>query len=152
MNVRPLSLRDANAFVAEHHRHHPTVRGCKFCIAIVDASESRRGVLIAGRPVSRHLDDGTTLEITRCCTDGVRNGCSMLYGAASRVAREMGYARLITYTLASESGASLRGTGWICLGVRGGGSWNRRGRSRNDLHPVEPKLLWTDPRLQKALL
>lgn len=147
LEVRPLSLREANAFVDVNHRHHPPVRGCKFCIAVVDGNDQTRGVLVAGRPVSRHLDDGRTLEITRCCTDGVRNGCSALYAAASRIARAMGYARLLTYTLRSESGASLRGAGWVCVGERGGGSWHRRRRPRRNRHPTETKLLWIDRRL-----
>lgn len=141
LEVVPLSLAEANLFVASHHRHHKPVPGTKFCIAVSDGMEIR-GVAIVGRPVSRMLDDGWTLEVNRCCTDGARNACSMLYGAAWRAAKALGYRRLITYTLLEEGGASLRACGWKLLGERGGGSWNRSGRPRVDTHPVQRKLLW----------
>jgi len=137
-----MTLEQANAFVAEHHRHHDPVPGCKFCIAVVDESNAVRGVAIIGRPIARMSDDGWTLEVNRVCTDGVRNGCSMLYGAAWRAAKALGYRRLITYTLAKEGGASLRGAGWRLLGERGGGSWSRIDRTRVDTHPLQTKLLW----------
>src|SRR5690606_13651728 len=97
---------------------------------------------IVGRPVSRMLQDGWTAEVTRCCTDGARNACSLLYRAAWRAARAMGYLRLITYTLPKEGGASLRGAGWTCIGIAGGGSWSRRARPRVDTHPKQRKLRW----------
>lgn len=107
LELVPVSFKDANIFVGAHHRYHKTMVGHKFSIAISDGSIIR-GVAIIGRPVSRHLDNGWTLEVNRCCTDGVKNGCSMLYGAAWRAASAMGYKRLITYTLPEEGGASLR--------------------------------------------
>lgn len=110
IEIVPISLREANAFVSAYHRHHGPVAGHKFSIGLSDG-EKIVGVVIVGRPVSRHLDDGWTLEVNRLCTDGSRNACSMLYGAASRVARAMGYKRLITYILESETGASLRAAG-----------------------------------------
>lgn len=137
----PTTLADANAFIAQHHRHHQPVVGHKFSIALSDG-EAIRGVVIVGRPVSRHLDNGTTLGVTRCCTDGVPNGCSKLYRAAERAAANMGFKRLITYTLGSEGGASLRGAGFKLLGERGGGSWSRKERPRSDDHPLARKLLW----------
>ena len=77
MFLIPISLKDANAFVAEHHRHHKPVVGHKFSIGC--AQEGRLvGVAIVGRPVSRHLDDGLTLEVNRLCTTGEKNACSML--------------------------------------------------------------------------
>ena len=115
MIVTPITIREANAYVSAIHRHHGPVAGAKFAIAISDIS-GVRGVALVGRPVARHYDDGWTLEVNRCCTDGVKNGCSMLYGAAWRVARHMGYRRLITYTLQAESGASLRAVGWKVIG------------------------------------
>lgn len=141
LHLAPVTLADANAFVTLHHRHHKPVIGHKFSIALSDG-EAVRGVVIVGRPVSRHLDNGLTLEVNRCCTDGVKNGCSKLYRAASRVAANLGFKRLITYTLEREGGASLRGAGFILLGERGGGSWSRKERPRMDEHPLEPKLLW----------
>jgi hypothetical protein len=82
----------------------------KFALGVADG-ELLVGVATAGRPVARHLDDGLTLEVTRTCTDGRRNANSALYGAAWRVARAMGYHRLITYTQHGETGASLRAAG-----------------------------------------
>lgn len=132
LEIVPLNLKEANAFVAKFHRHHKPTVGHKFSLGVADESGTVRGVAIVGRPVARHLDNGWTLEVNRCCTDGVRNGCSILYGAAWRVAKAMGYRRVITYTLPSEGGASLRGAGWTCVGERGGGNWNVKSRPRVD--------------------
>lgn len=142
LTIVPLTFKDANAFVAKHHRHHKPVPGCKFVLGVADASGGVVGVAIIGRPVARMLDDGWTLEVNRTCTDGTRNANSILYGAAWRAAKALGYRRLITYTLPSESGASLRGAGWREIGRRGGGSWNRKDRPRVDDHPTEQKVLW----------
>ena len=60
------------------------------------------GVAICGRPVARRLDDGYTLEVNRLCTDGTPNACSILYAAAYRAARAMGYNKVITYILDTE--------------------------------------------------
>ena len=79
--VTPITLAEANAFVEQHHRHHKPVPGAKFCVA-VSQEDVVRGVAIVGRPVARRLDDGWTLEVNRCCTDGTRNACSMLYATA----------------------------------------------------------------------
>lgn len=152
LRLMPVSLRMANAFVSEHHRHHRPVQGGKFSLAVgLDESKGGEtaslgivGVVIVGRPVSRHLDDGWTLEVTRLCTDGTPNACSKLYAAACKAARALGYTRLITYTLPAEGGASLRAAGWRLIGLRGGGNWNRSRRSRQDTpEPLRgPKLLW----------
>ena len=88
------------------------------------------------------LDDGRTAEVTRLCTDGIANGCSFLYGAAARVAKTMGYSKIITYILESEDGASLRASGWTCGGIRGGGTWNRAHRKREDNAPLCRKKLY----------
>lgn len=98
LNLQPITFEEACEFVRRHHRHHVPPQGHKFSIAVNDG-EKVVGVIIVGRPVARHLDDGWTLEVTRCCTDGTRNACSMLYGAARRTAWALGYRRLITYTL-----------------------------------------------------
>ena len=140
--LSPVTLAEANAWVEEHHRHHKPVPGAKFCVAVSDET-GVRGVAIVGRPVARMLDDGWTLEVNRCCTDGARNACSMLYGAAWRAAKALGYRKLITYTLPEEGGASLRGAGWRCThettNVRG---WNCDVRPRVDTHPLQAKLAW----------
>lgn len=142
LTVVPIDLADANHFVTEHHRHNDPMPGAKFSLAASDPAGKIVGVLIAGRPVARLSDDGWTLEVNRCCTDGTPNACSFLYRAAWRVTRELGYRRLITYTLDSESGASLRGANFKLVGERGGGSWNRKARPRLDTHPLQTKLLW----------
>lgn len=141
--LAPITLREARAFVARLHRHHAPPQGGIFAIAVADSACRVRGVAIVGRPVSRVLQDGGwTAEVTRLCTDGARNACSMLYAAAWRACRAMGYRRLVTYTLASESGASLRAAGWRLVGEAGGGTWSRRSRPRVDLHPTQLKLRW----------
>jgi len=139
--IVPCTLREANAFVEQHHRHHDPARGCIFVLAVA-ADGQVRGVAIVGRPVARNLQDGFTAEVTRLATDGTRNACSMLYGAAWRAARAIGYRRLVTYTLPEEGGASLRAAGWKCLGEAGGGSWDRAERPRVDTHPTQVKLRW----------
>ena len=112
-------------------------------VSVVLAHESRvRGVAIVGRPVARMSDNGWTLEVNRCCTDGSKNACSMLYGAAWRAAKALGYKRLVTYTLPEEGGTSLRAAGWKLLGEAGGGSWNRSSRPRIDTAPTQGKLAW----------
>lgn len=104
LEITPMTLKEANAYVEQNHRHHGPVVGHKFSIGCSDG-EKIVGVAIVGRPVARHLDDGWTLEVNRLCTDGTRNACSMLYAAAWRAARAMGYKRLVTYILESENGA-----------------------------------------------
>jgi hypothetical protein len=143
MQIVPLTLKEANAFVKKYHRHHKPTQGHKFSLGIADES-GIRGVAIVGRPVARHLDDGWTLEVNRCCTDGVRNGCSKLYGGAWKAAKALGYQRLITYTLPAEGGASLRGAGWTLIGERGGGNWNTKSRPRIDTDVLlqGQKLFW----------
>ena len=141
LDLVPITLAEANVFVTQHHRHHRPVIGHKFSLGAVFADQIV-GVAIVGRPVSRIRDDGITLEVTRLCTDGTRNACSFLYGAAARAAFALGYTKIGTYTLAKENGASLRGAGWQLIGQRGGGSWNCPSRPRVDTHPTEPKLLW----------
>lgn len=141
LQLQPVTYREACEFIARHHRHHQPPQGYKFAIAVNDGT-GVVGVITVGRPVSRHLDDTWTAEVTRCCTDGTKNAASMLYGAAWRAAKAMGYKRLVTYTLQSEPGTSLTAAGWKNIGVAGGGTWNRADRPRVDLHPVEQKTLW----------
>ena len=139
--VAPLTLREAARFVADHHRHSRPPRGGLFAIAAARDGEVV-GVVIVGRPVARHMADGWTAEVTRLCTDGNRNACSLLYGAAWRAARAMGYRRLVTYTLATEPGTSLRASGWRCVAEVRPQRWHRAGRPRVDLHPLQTKLRW----------
>lgn len=142
--VTPIDFAEANAFVAAFHRHHKPMPGCKFSIAVSDADGKVRGVAMVGRPVARNSDNGYTLEVNRLCTDGARNACSMLYGAAWKATRALGYQRLITYTLPQEGGASLKAAGWKLIGERGGGNWNVPSRPRIDTAEIlqGQKLLW----------
>jgi hypothetical protein len=136
-----LGLNEANAFVREHHRHHRPVVGHLFSIGAA-LGEKIVGVVIVGRPVARMRDDGETAEVTRLCTDGTRNACSFLYGAAAKAAFALGFKRIGTYILNTEDGVTLRASGWKLIGQRGGGSWSVPSRPRVDTHPLQPKLLF----------
>lgn len=115
LRVVPVRWQDACGFIDMWHRHHRPPRGMKFCFGVADELDVLRGVAIVGRPVARWLDDGLTLEVTRTSTDGTGNANSMLYGAAWRAAKAIGYRRLVTYTQEGESGASLRAAGWVVV-------------------------------------
>ncbi len=141
LELVPIDLAEANAFVAQHHRHHRPVCGARVAIAVALRGVVV-GVAIVGRPVARMNQDGWTVEVTRVATDGTPNACSFLYGACRRTAYALGYRRIITYTLATEAGASLRGAGFRLIGERGGGSWSRASRPRVDKAPLQGKLLW----------
>ena len=145
MEAYPVSLAEANAFVVRHHRHHKPVVGHKFSIGAVKDGDLV-GVVIVGRPVSRMRQDGLTLEVTRLCTDGTRNACSFLYGRAAKVAFALGYQRIGTYILTSESGVSLRAAGWRYLSRTKGRSWSCASRPRINIHPLEDKLLFETSR------
>lgn len=141
MVIRPITFRQACDFVSQHHRHHRPTVGCKFSIGLFEG-DKLVGVAICGRPVSRKLDDGLTCEINRLCTDGTYNACSMLYGACSRVAKEMGYEKIITYILESENGASLKASNFVCEGVAGGLKWTGSRDTGKD-YPHEMKTRWS---------
>ena len=143
MEITPINFEEANAYVSAFHRHHKPMQGCKFCLAVSDGDKVV-GVAIVGRPVARLLDNGWTLEVNRCCTDGTKNACSMLYSSAWKATKALGYKRLITYTLPEEGGASLRASNWKCLGLKGGGNWNVKSRPRIDTDELlrGQKLLW----------
>lgn len=155
LEIVPITQEEANAFVAKYHRHHRQVIGSIFQIAlsaVYDACEIETrleikvyeivGVAIIGRPVAKELDNTWTVEVNRLCTDGTKNACSMLYAAAWRIAKTMGYRGMITYILKSETGVSLRAAGWRFMYETEGGSWSSPSRPRIDKHPTGPKLLW----------
>jgi hypothetical protein len=127
--IVPVSLTDANKWVAAVHRHHRPTAGGKFAIGWA-ADDVIRAVAIVGRPVARHLDDGWTLEVNRVASDGAKNACSALYAACWRAARALGYRRLVTYTLATEPGTSPRAAGWRVVGEVKGRDWSSEGRPR----------------------
>lgn len=136
-----IDLGEANAFVAEHHRHHAPVVGHLYSLGAA-LNGKIVGVVIVGRPVSRMRDDGETAEVTRLCTDGTRNACSFLYGAAARAAFALGFRRIGTYILATEPGTSLTATNWRMVGETKAGSWHRGSRPRVDKHPTQAKMLF----------
>ncbi len=132
MTPIPTDLTEANAFVARHHRHSLPTVGHKFSIGVTVRGE-RVGVAICGRPVARMMQDGSTMEVLRVCVvDGVSelHVCSNLYGRCVRIAREQGYRRIITYTLASESGASLKAAGFKRVAEVAADTWQRPNRRR----------------------
>jgi hypothetical protein len=143
LEVRPVELATANAYVAEYHRHHAPTQGHRFSLG---AYQDGRlcGVAIVGRPVARLAGDPLeVLEVTRLCTDGTRNACSVLYAAAARAGREMGYERIQTYILDTESGVSLRAAGWEYGGPAGGGQWHHTdGKPRRTDQPTCGKGRW----------
>lgn len=126
MEIRETTLREANNYVEAMHRHHGKATGHKWSLA---AYKDGRlvGVAIVGRPTGRYLDNGRTLEVTRLCTDGTRNACSALYAACARRAKREGYEKIITFTLQSEPGDSLRGAGWTLESEKAGKPrWNKQ--------------------------
>ena len=130
LEIRPCDMNTARTFIREHHRHNKPPCGHKFSIACYDG-DRLCGVAMVGQPVARLLDDKETVEITRNCTDGTYNACSMLYGACVRAARALGYKKIITYTLESEPGTSLKASGFRIASQKcGGGSWDRPNRPR----------------------
>ena len=148
LRVAPITMAESVAYVAARHRwHKKKVPGHKFSVSVVDREGTVRGVAIVGRPCARGLQDGLTLEVRRCCTDGARNACSMLYAAAWRAGLALGYRRIVTYTLEHEPGASLRAAGWVRVRVTrrsGGYSWSCASRPREDPEPGTdvPKQVW----------
>jgi len=151
LKLRSITLKEARAFVGRHHRHNKPHVGQLFAVGL-DEDGELVGVGVAGRPVARGLCDGATCEITRLCVTTRQNACSMLYGALCRAAHALGYSRVVTYTLESESGASLKASNFAVDGfVDGGRSWSSLGRVRESAQvdlfgdqpiPSGPKIRW----------
>lgn len=144
LRIVPVKFADAAGFVAMWHRHHEPPVGHVFSIGVADEGDVLRGVAMVGRPVARMLDNGKTLEVNRTATDGTHNANSMLYGAAWRATKALGYDRLITYTQAGESGSSLRAAGWRVVGERtkrAGWSVPSRPRADKGVDHI-PRTLW----------
>lgn len=144
LELQPISFAEAAKYVNRHHRHHRPPPSWKFGTAVNDG-ERVVGVIIVGRPLARAWDDGWTAEVTRCCTDGTKNACSMLYSAAWRAAKAIGYRRLITYTRDDESGISLDAAGWKVVARRKARTWDAPGRPRVDRDEKRERLLWEAP-------
>lgn len=145
MRVIPIELTEANALVATWHRHHQPVQGHRFSLGLIDEANVLHGACVVGRPVARLAGHPRAVaEVTRLVTDGTKNACSMLYGAAARTAKAMGFERIQTYILDAESGTSLRAAGWTYEGVAGGGQWKHTdGKARRTDQPTTPKGRWS---------
>lgn len=144
LNIIPMELKDANNFVAVHHRHHKPVQGHRFSIGCVDEDSQLRGVAIVGRPVARKINPRMVLEVTRLCTDGTINACSFLYSATARIATALGYAKIQTYILETETGSSLLASGWVFEDTVIGHTWNHTdGKPRANTHPLCDKQRWS---------
>ena len=143
LRVVPCSNERAKEYVTAEHRHHGASVQARFSLAAIDEGGNVRGVVMVGRPVARMLDDGWTLEVNRLATDGAPNACSLLYGAARRVAKEMGYAKLVTYIREDEPGTSLRASGWVSEGPIRARSWNMPGRPRTDKTEIVRRTRWS---------
>lgn len=141
LKAMPISRKEANEYVNALHRHHIAAVGDKYRVAAADNGKIV-GVVQVGRPVARALDDGQTVEVIRCCTDGTHNACSFLYGKAAQIARLLGYKRIITYTLITEPGSSLLASGFKLDGLTDGGSWDCKSRPRTQKAPTCAKKRW----------
>ena len=141
----PVTLMEANEFVRSFHRHNDPVQAHKFSIGASFSGELV-GVAIVSHPVARlSADGGFTAEVRRTCTREAapKGTVSFLYSACWRAWRAMGGIKLITYTLVTESGSSLRGAGWKCLGEIKIKKWDMPNRGRR-WQPVygQQKLRW----------
>ena len=150
LHLVPVTLAEAKAFIGAEHRHHTPPVGHRWSIGVKNGQ--LRGVVVVGRPVARGNNDRPYLcEVTRLATDGTKNACSMLYAAAARAAKAMGYTRIQTYILANEPGVSLYAAGWTFDGWTTGGDWNHGQRPQATLwgdmgrridQPQGPKQRW----------
>ena len=145
LKIVPLELRELNELVEKWHRHHKRVQGHRFSIGVIDTNTGDLvGGCSVGRPVARRINSKEVLEVTRLVTNGHKNACSILYAAAARVGRELGYKKIQTYILESESGHSLMVSGWTNEGEAGGGQWKHTdGKPRRTDQPTEKKQRWT---------
>lgn len=151
LELVPVTLKDVQRFVGHNHRHNQPPHRYRFAVGVRDSDTGNLvGVAAAAQPVARLLDDGNTVEVVRSCTDGTPNANSMLYGALTRAAKALGFKKMVTYTLASEGGASLKGSGWVvdAEGLRPR-TWNMPNRFRKDkdmfgslLPPPEERIRW----------
>ena len=146
MQVIPLELVEANSVVSAWHRHHQPCQGHRFSLGLIDDLGIVHGAIIIGRPVARLAGEPRkVLEVTRLVTDGTKNACSMLYSAAARAGKEMGFEKIQTYILdKEETGVSLKASGWSCDGIAGGGQWKHTdGKKRRTDQPIGMKMKWS---------
>ena len=153
MVILPIPLNNANLFVKAFHRHHDKVVGHKASFGLyaeepLPLNPSKLvGVAIVGRPLARKIDHSIYCEVVRCCVlPNIKNGCSMLYGHCKRWAKANGYRKVITYTLASEPGTSLRASGFTKISLVKGASWSHPSR-KNERYDrgkgiIQDKIKW----------
>ena len=145
LRVVPLELTEANMLVAKWHRHHQPAQGHRFSLGVITPNGQLHGACIVGRPVARLAGSPReVLEVIRLVTDGTPNACSALYAAAARAGKAMGYRRIQTYILDTETGTTLKATGWVNEGTAGGGQWKHTdGKPRRTDQPTGLKTRWT---------
>lgn len=141
LRVQPITVKAAMRFNGVRHRHLPLVTGGLWATSVVDDSGSVRGVAIVGNP-ARLAMDGWTCEVLRCCTDETPNACTALYGAARRIAQQMGFRRVLTKTRSDEAGTSLLALGLRPIGKTRGGEHSRKARPRKPAVDPRPKVQW----------
>lgn len=150
LRARPIYRTEARRWIWEHHRHNVPPTGWLGAVAIEDDGRLC-AVGTLGRPVGAGLQDGVTAEITRCCTDGTKNAASMVYARLARAAAAYGYTSVVTSTLASEPGTSLRAAGFEreseprarAEWVRSDGAMRvQRDLFGNERRPTEPVVRW----------
>ncbi|MCK9549167.1 XF1762 family protein [Aquamicrobium sp.] len=147
--IVPLTLREANDFVEQWHRHSSRTSndGGKFAIGM-EHNGQLVGVAIVGRPVARLLQVPGAAEVLRLCTSPAapKGAASKLYARCRRIWQQMGGTTLHTYTLKRESGASLRGAGIHEPSAEvEPQQWDRPSREREERDIYEqPKWRWTE--------
>lgn len=145
LRLVPRTRDEAKAFIALHHRHNRKYVGDKFRVGAAWGDEIV-GVAVAGKPTSRIIQqrEPQTVELIRLCVrrGAPRNTLRTLHAAILRAAWALGYTRVISYTLKSESGNSMRDAGYRVIGEIKGRSWNCRSRPRIDGHAIEERLIW----------
>lgn len=143
LTIVPLTLKQANSYVAEFHRHHKPVQGHRFSIGVQDETGTLVGAAIVGRPVARNTPQYEVAEVVRLVTNGTKNACSKLYSSCARICKEMGFTKIQTFILDNEPGTSLLASGWNFDRMSGGGDWNRPSRNgRRVDQPLQEKQLW----------
>jgi hypothetical protein len=155
--IAPIPLSVANDFVKKYHRHNDERKIHKFSLGLYKKSEDKDiliGVAICGSPTGISYNGKSFLEVYRVCVTEANNSCSMLYGRCTRIAKELGYEKLITYTLKTEPGTTVKASGFeLETDEAGGKKWTgkrakEREKKRNEagivlkLPPEEKKNRW----------
>jgi hypothetical protein len=139
----PLTLKEANRLVDLLHRHHKPARGHRFSIGAINSNGKMCAAVIVGRPVARGCNWRNTVEVNRLVSDGTKNACSFLYGAASRSAKEMGFHKIQTYLLEDELATTMKASGWTLVAITAGGQWTgTNNKARRTDQPIVPKQRW----------